>query len=68
MIKKFDEYIKESYNNLGLIKSRSNYYMINESQESKSQSEARQYIRDNNKFNWSEEQIRDFVATNFVMI
>lgn len=40
MLKTFDEYIKESYNNLGLIKSRSNYYMINESQESKSQSEA----------------------------
>ena len=61
MIKKFDEFIKESYNNLGLIKSRSKYYMINESQESKSQSEAKKYIRDNNKFNWSESEINDFI-------
>ena len=44
MIRKFDEFIKESYNNLGLIKSRSNYYMINESQESKSQSEAKNIL------------------------
>jgi hypothetical protein len=41
MIKKFDEYIKESYNNLGLIKPRSNYYLINEGQESKSRSQAK---------------------------
>ena len=61
MIRKFDEFIKESYNNLGLIKSRSNYYMINESQESKSQSEAKKYIRDNNKFNWSESEIDNFI-------
>ncbi len=40
MFKTFDEYIKESYNNFGFVKSRTNYYMINESQESKSQSEA----------------------------
>ena len=61
MIRKFDEFIKESYNNIGLIKSRSNYYMINESQESKSQSEAKKYIRDNNKFNWSESEIDNFI-------
>ena len=46
MIKLFDEYIKESYNNLGFIKYRSNYYLINESQESKSQSEAIKLVMD----------------------
>jgi hypothetical protein len=46
MIKNFDEYIKESYNNLGFVKSRSNYYLINESQESKSQSEAIKLVMD----------------------
>ena len=56
MIKQFDEFIKESYNNFGFVKSRLNYYMINESQESKSQSEAKKYIKNNNKFNWSESE------------
>jgi hypothetical protein len=38
MIKKFDDFIKESYNsNLGFIKPRTNFYLINESQESASQ-------------------------------
>ena len=46
MIKKFDEYIKESYNNFGFVKSRSNYYLINESQESKSQSESIKLVMD----------------------
>ena len=61
MIKQFDEFIKESYNNFGFVKSRLNYYMINESQESKSQSEAKKYIKNNNKFNWSESEIDDFI-------
>ena len=62
MIKKFDQFIKESYNSFGLIKSRTNYYPINESQEGRSQSEARNYIRNNNKFNWNESEIKDFVG------
>jgi hypothetical protein len=61
MIKKFEQFIKESYNSFGLIKSRTNYYPINESQESTSQSEAKKYIRNNNKFNWNETEIDDFV-------
>ena len=61
MIKKFDQFIKESYNSLVLIKSRTNYNLINESQESKSQSEAKKYIRNNNKFNWNETEIDNFV-------
>ena len=61
MIKKFEQFIKESYNSFGLIKSRTKYYPINESQESKSQSEAKKYIKNNNKFNWNETEIDDFV-------
>ena len=62
MIKKFDQFIKESYNNnLNLIISRTNFYSINESQESKSQSEAKKYIKNNNKFNWNETEIDNFV-------
>ena len=62
MIKKFDQFIKESYNSFSLIKPRTNYYSINESQEGRSQSEARNYIRNNNKFNWNESEIKDFVG------
>ena len=62
MIKKFEDFIKESYNSFSLIKPRTNYYSINESQESTSQSEDRNYIRNNNKFNWNESEIKDFVG------
>ena len=62
MLKTFNNFIKESYNNsLGLIKSRTNFYSINENQESKSQSEAKKYIKNNNKFNWNESEIDNFV-------
>ena len=59
MIKKFDEFIKESYNNFGLIKSKSNYYMINESQESKSQSAAIKLVMD--RFGWDYQRSDKFV-------
>ena len=62
MIKKFDEYIKESYNNLGFVKLRSNYYMINESQESKSQSEAIKLIM--NKWGWDHAKADKFVRVD----
>jgi hypothetical protein len=56
MIKKFDEYIKESYNNLGFIKSRTNYYMINES---KSQSMAIKLVMDT--WGWDHTKADNFV-------
>ena len=59
MIKKFDEFIKESYNNFGLIKSKSNYYLINESQESKSQSEAIKLVMD--KWGWDHAKADKFI-------
>ena len=59
MIKKFDEYIKESYNNFGFVKSRSNYYLINESQESKSQSEAIKLVMD--KWGWDHAKADKFI-------
>ena len=60
MIKKFEQFIKESYNNnLGLIKSRINYYSINESQESKSQSAAIKLVM--NKFGWDYQKADKFV-------
>ena len=59
MLKTFDEYIKESYNNFGFIKSRKNYYMINESQESKSQSEAIKLVM--NKCGWDKAKADKFV-------
>ena len=59
MFKKFDEYIKESYNNLGFVKSRSNYYLINESQESKSQSEAIKLVM--NRWGWDHIKADKFV-------
>jgi hypothetical protein len=62
MIKKFDEYIKESYNNLGFVKSRSNYYMINESQESKSQSEAIKLVMDT--WGWDKEKADKFIRVD----
>ena len=62
MIKKFDEYIKESYNNFGFVKSRSNYYLINESQESKSQSEAIKLVM--NKWGWDKEKADKFVRVD----
>ena len=62
MIKKFDEYIKESYNNFDFIKSRLNYYMINESQESKSQSEAIKLVMD--KWGWNHEKADKFIRVD----
>ena len=59
MFKKFDEYIKESYNNLGFVKSRSNYYLINESQESKSQSDAIKLVM--NRWGWDHIKADKFV-------
>jgi hypothetical protein len=59
MFKTFDEYIKESYNNFGFIKSRSNYYLINESQESKSQSAAIKLVMDT--FGWDHAKADKFV-------
>ena len=62
MIKTFNEYIKESYNNLGFIKSRSNYYLINESQESKSQSEAIKLVMD--KWGWDKAKADNFIRVD----
>ena len=62
MIKLFNEYIKESYNNLGFIKSRSNYYLINESQESKSQSEAIKLVMD--KCGWDKAKADNFIRVD----
>ena len=62
MIKTFNEYIKESYNNLGFIKSRSNYYLINESQESKSQSEAIKLVMD--KWGWDKAKADKFIRVD----
>ena len=62
MFKSFDEYIKESYNNLGFVKSRSNYYLINESQESKSQSEAIKLVMD--KWGWDYTKADKFVRVD----
>ena len=62
MFKTFYEYIKESYNNLGLIKSRSNYYLINESQESKSQSEAIKLVM--NKWGWDKAKADNFIRVD----
>ncbi len=59
MFKTFDEYIKESYNNFGFIKSRSNYYLINESQESKSQSAAIKLVM--NTWGWDHARADKFV-------
>ena len=56
MLKTFDEYIKESYNNFGFIKSRSNYHLINES---KSQSEAIKLVM--NKWGWDHTKADNFV-------
>ena len=59
MIKNFEQFIKESYNSFGLIKSRINYYPINESQESKSQSDAIKLVM--NKFGWDYQKADKFV-------
>jgi hypothetical protein len=62
MIKTFNEYIKESYNNLGFIKSRTNYYLINESQESKSQSEAKKLVMD--EWGYDDVDADDFIRVD----
>ena len=62
MIKLFDEYIKESYDNIGFIKSRSNYYLINESQESKSQSEAKKLVMD--EWGYDDDDADDFIRVD----
>jgi hypothetical protein len=62
VIKTFDKFIKESYNNLGFIKSRSNYYLINESQESKSQSEAVKLVM--HKLGWDRAKADNFIRVD----
>jgi len=62
MFKKFDEYIKETYNNFDFIKSRSRYYLINESQESKSQSEAIKLVMDT--WGWNHAKADKFIRVD----
>lgn len=60
MLKKFNDFIKESYNsNLGLINPRSDFYSINESQESASQHAAIKLLMD--KLGWDKEKANTFI-------
>ena len=63
MLKKFNDFIKESYSsNLGFIKPREDFYLINESQESTSQHEAIKLVM--NKFGWDKEKANNFVRVD----
>ena len=62
MIKKFNDFIKESYNSFGLIKPRTNFYLINESQESASQHAAIKLVMD--RFGWDKEKANKFVRVD----
>ena len=63
MIKKFNDFIKESYNNnLGFINPKSDFYLINESQESQSQKEAIKLVMD--RFGWDKEKANNFVRVD----
>lgn len=59
MLKKFNDFIKESYNSLDLIKARTNFYSINESQESASQHAAIKLLID--KLGWDKEKANTFI-------
>ncbi len=56
MIKKFNDFIKESYNG------KSGFYLINESQESKSQADAIKLVMD--RFGWDKEKANNFVRVD----
>ena len=59
MLKKFNDFIKESDNSLDLIKARTNFYSINESQESASQHAAIKLLID--KLGWDKEKANTFI-------